>query len=168
MLLAGFFLFLFTTAAEIWSIIQVAHLIGGWPTFWLLVVQGVVGAWIVKLEGIASIQRIGQALSDRAVPGKKLVDGFLIMTAGFLIMLPGFVTTGLGLVLLLPPTRSLVRRFLTNRFTKGTYGRVFITASNGTRYVGRFRATPVQDTTGHETNGHETPQPPGSRPELPR
>ena len=72
MLLAGFFLLLFATIAELWSIIQVAHLIGGWPTFWLLVVQGVVGAWIIKLEGIASIRRslekIVQDMEGHGIP----------------------------------------------------------------------------------------------------
>ena len=171
MLLAGFFLLLFATIAELWSIIQVAHLIGGWPTFWLLVVQGVVGAWIIKLEGIASIRRIGRALSDRAVPGKELVDGFLLMMAGFLIMIPGFISTGFGVLLLLPPTRAVVRSFLSNRFKRGSYGRIFIATSQGTRYVGRFRAQPVQETTGQDTTSRDTTgqehEGPGSRRELP-
>lgn len=161
MLLAGF-LFLAAAVVEIWSIIQVANLIGGWPTFWLLVIQALVGAWIVKLQGVASIRRIGRLLVDREVPGKELVDGFLLMLAGFLIMAPGFVTTVLGLVLLLPPTRTFLRHFLTNRFKSGRYGQMFIAASNGTRYVGRIRATPVQDTTGHESSDRP------DRPELPR
>jgi len=161
MFLVGLFLLLLATVVELYVIVQVAQAIGGWETFGLLVLQGLIGSWIIKIQGIASIQRIGRALDQRSVPGKDLVDGFLLMTAGFLIMIPGFISTGFGLLLLLPPSRALVRRFLSNRFKHGSFGRVFIATSHGTRYVGRFRAQPVQETTGHEEEG------PSSRPELP-
>jgi UPF0716 protein FxsA len=161
MFLVGLFLLLLATAVELYVIAQVAQAIGGWETFGWLVLQGLVGSWIIKVQGIASIRRIGQALDQRSVPGTDLVDGFLLMTAGFLIMIPGFVSTGFGLLLLLPPSRAVVRRFLSNRFKHGSFGRVFIATSHGTRYVGRLRTRPVQDTTGHEQEG------PGTPPELP-
>ena len=83
------------------------------------------------------------------------------MTAGFLIMIPGFISTAFGVLLLLPPSRAVVRSFLSNRLRHGSFGRIFIATSHGTRYVGRLRAQPVQDTTGQEHEG------PDSRPELP-
>jgi len=82
------------------------------------------------------------------------------------IMVPGFISTGFGVLLLLPPTRAVVRSFLSNRFRRGSYGRIFIATTQGTRYVGRFRAQSVQDTTGHDVTGKEH-EGPGSRPELP-
>ena len=108
MLMMGVFLFL-AIVIEIYVIVQVAQAIGGWETFGLLVLQALVGSWIIKIQGIASIRRIGRALDQRSVPGKDLVDGFLLMMAGFLIMIPGFISTGFGVLLLLPPTRAVVR-----------------------------------------------------------
>jgi len=165
MLMMGVLLFL-AIVIEIYVIVQVAQAIGGWETFGLLVVQALVGSWIIKIQGIASIRRIGRALDQRSVPGKDLVDGFLLMMAGFLIMFPGFISTGFGVLLLLPPTRAVVRSFLSNRFKHGSLGQIFIATTQGTRYVGRFRAQSVQDTTGHDVTGKEH-EGPGSRPELP-
>jgi len=161
MFLVGLFLLLLATVVEIYVIVLVAQAIGGWETFGLLVLQGLIGSWIIKIQGVASIRRIGRALDQRSAPGKELVDGFLLMTAGFLIMIPGFISTAFGLLLLLPPSRAVVRSFLTNRLRHGSVGRIFIATSHGTRYVGRLRTRPVQDTTGHEQED------PGSRPELP-
>ena len=39
-----------------------------------------------------------------------MLDGMLIAAAGALIVLPGFVSDVLGLLLLLPPIRALVRQ----------------------------------------------------------
>jgi UPF0716 protein FxsA len=169
MLMMGVFLFL-AIVIEIYVIVQVAQAIGGWETFGLLVLQALVGSWIIKIQGIASIRRIGRALDQRSTPGKELVDGFLLVMAGFLIMVPGFISTAFGVLLLLPPTRGVVRRFLSNRFKRGSYGRIFIATTQGTRYVGRFRARSVQDTTGQDVTGHDVTgqehEGPGSRPEL--
>ena len=62
------------------------------------------------------------------MPSKELVDGFLILTAGVLMVTPGFVTDYSGFLLLLPPTRAIVRRLLIGRFRAGRYGRVFTVA----------------------------------------
>lgn len=50
------------------------------------------------------------------MPAKELVDGGLILFAGALMLTPGFVTDALGVVLLLAPTRMVVRSVLMRRF----------------------------------------------------
>jgi UPF0716 protein FxsA len=49
-----------------------------------------------------------------------VIDGMLLAAAGVLIVLPGFVSDVLGLLLLLPPTRGLVRRRLLRAAERGT------------------------------------------------
>ena len=50
------------------------------------------------------------------MPGRELVDAFLILFGGALMLTPGFLTDVLGMGLLLPPVRALVRRTLARRF----------------------------------------------------
>ena len=42
----------------------------------------------------------------------EVLDGVLIIFGGALLLTPGFVTDILGIVLLIPPTRAIVRTFL--------------------------------------------------------
>jgi UPF0716 protein FxsA len=51
------------------------------------------------------------------VPTDELIDGVLVLTGGILLILPGFISDVVGLVILFPPTRALVRRVLRKRFT---------------------------------------------------
>lgn len=171
-------LFVVGPIAELYVIIQVSHVIGGWQTLGLLVVESLIGAWLMKRQGISALNRIGQAIDHRRVPGKELVDGFLILLAGALMLTPGFITDVFGFLLLLPPTRAVVRRLLIGRFKQGRYGRVFTAVSGpgraaGNRFIGSFRAGDVangrgvQDVHGHDTTSaeHRVPTDP-DRPEL--
>ncbi len=146
---------------ELYVIIQVAQVIGGWETIALLIVESAIGAWLLKRQGLATLARISEALDAGRVPGKELVDGFCILVAGSLMLAPGFLTDIIGYLLLIPPTRAVVRRVLLKRFQAGTYGRFFTMAGSGggARWVGTFRAGGVMDTTGHDA----TPRP---RPEI--
>jgi len=157
MLLVLGLLFVVLPIVEIYFIIQVAHVIGGWETLGLLVVESLLGAWLVKWQGIWVLGRIARALEQGRVPSKELVDGFLILTAGVLMVTPGFVTDLFGFLLLIPPTRALVRRLLIRRFREGRYGRVFtVVGGPSTRFVGSFRAGDVQDVQGFDVYGDDT------------
>ncbi len=168
MLLVLGLLFVVVPIVEIYFIIQVAHIIGGWETIGLLIFESLLGAWLMKRQGIGALNRISQAIEQRRAPGKELVDGFLIMVAGVLMVTPGFVTDVVGFLLLLPPTRALVRRLLVARFKQGRYGSVFTmiggTGRAGTRFVGTFRAGDVQDVEGRAAhdpagrNGSDRPE----------
>lgn len=124
----GFLLLLFgvVTLTEIWLIIQVDSVIGGWQTFGILVLDSAIGAWLVKQQGTSILGRIQSALQRRELPTNPLIDGLLVLIAGALMLTPGFLTDGLGLLLLLPPTRAVVREILKKRFA----GRVTV-ASGG-------------------------------------
>ena len=101
---------------ELYVIIQVAQVIGGWETVALLIVESILGAWLMKRQGRGVLARIQSSLNAGRMPTKELVDGGLILFAGALMLTPGFVTDILGFVLLVPPTRALVRAALMHRF----------------------------------------------------
>ena len=89
---------------ELYVIIQVAQVIGGWETMALLIVESILGAWLMKRQGRGVLARIQTSLDDGRMPTKELVDGGLILFAGALMLTPGFITDILGFVLLVPPT----------------------------------------------------------------
>ncbi len=103
---------------EIIVIIQVGSVIGAWWTVLLLVVDSLVGAWLVRREGARAWRSLQDALRRGAVPGREIADGALILVGGTLMLTPGFVTDVLGIALVLPFTRPLFRGALTQAVTR--------------------------------------------------
>jgi Protein affecting phage T7 exclusion by the F pla smid len=101
--------FIVTPIAEIYLIVQVADVVGGLNTVALLILVSVIGAAMVKREGMGILARAQSELALGRVPGRELVDGLLVLFAGVLMLTPGFATDALGLSLLFPPTRALIR-----------------------------------------------------------
>ena len=102
--------FILVPLAELAVLIAVGDFIGLLPTLVLLLVVSVVGAWLAKREGLAAWRRFQLALADGRVPTVEVADGAMILLAGALLLTPGFLTDVVGILLLLPPTRALVRR----------------------------------------------------------
>ena len=102
--------FILVPLAELAVLIAVGDFIGLLPTLVLLLVVSVVGAWLSKREGLAAWRRFQLALADGRVPTVEVADGAMILLAGALLLTPGFLTDVVGILLLLPPTRALVRR----------------------------------------------------------
>lgn len=148
-----FLLFVVAPVLELYVIIQVGQAIGGWETIALLLITSIVGAWLLKLQGLVTLAKISQAVNEGRTPGKELVDGLLLLIAGALMLAPGFIGDAIAYLLLLPPTRAPIRALLIKRFKAGM-GAAFFAGSGpgGARFVGTFRATgSVFDTTGSAT-----------------
>lgn len=109
-------LFLVVPILELYVIVQVAGGIGVLETIGLLILVSIVGAWLVRREGMGVMRKVQQQLGQGEVPTKQLVDGALILFAGALMLTPGFVTDALGVLLLVPPSRIVVRNVLMRRF----------------------------------------------------
>ena len=106
--------FVLIPLVEIWAILQVGQLVGPWWTIALLVLDSVVGAWLIKREGGRAWQALRQALQGGRMPAKELADGALILIGGTLMLSPGFVLDVAGILLILPFTRPVARRLLTS------------------------------------------------------
>jgi len=111
-------LFLALPIAELFVIIQVGHVLGVLDTLALLVLISVIGAWLVKREGLSVLRRARAQLDGGLVPGRELVDGSLILLAGALMLTPGFITDAVGLLLLLPPVRAGLRAAVRRRLAR--------------------------------------------------
>jgi UPF0716 protein FxsA len=114
--------FIVVPLVEIFVLIQVGQVIGAWPTILLLIVDSIVGGWLVKHEGRRAWAALNTALQSGRMPARELADGALILVGGTLMLTPGFVTDGVGMVLILPLTRPLVRKFLTRYLSRRLAG----------------------------------------------
>ena len=119
-------LFIALPIAEIAVIIKVGSLLGVAETIALLLGISVVGVWLVKREGIGVLRRMREQTNAGRVPGNELVDGVLLLLAGVLLIPPGFITDAAGLLLLLPPVRSGIRRLTRRRLSRRVVRRVEI------------------------------------------
>lgn len=111
-------LFLVVPFVELFVLIQVGQAIGALPTIGLLIVVSVVGAWLVKKEGLGVLRRAQEQMRRGQVPGRELVDGVLILFAGALMLTPGFFTDVFGIALLLPPVRAALRAAAATQLSK--------------------------------------------------
>jgi UPF0716 protein FxsA len=111
-------LFIVVPIAELYVIIQVGEWIGVWPTLLLLLLDAIVGSWLLKHEGRAAWRRFNEALAEKRIPAAEVADGFLVILGAALLIAPGFITDIFGILFLIPPTRALARKVL-YRFTVG-------------------------------------------------
>jgi len=103
---------------ELAVFVQVAHWIGVWEALFLLLAISLLGIWLIKAQGVAVYRKGRTDMAAGKVPGRSMVDGLLIFSAGVLLLVPGFVTAIVGLLLLIPPTRVPVREYLIRRWSR--------------------------------------------------
>ncbi|MGG4456276.1 FxsA family protein [Brevibacillus porteri] len=120
-----FFAILFVVAfgLELWGLITIGSWIGGWNTVVLVILTGILGAWLAKQQGMQVFRMVQHQLARGQMPTDSLIDGVLILIGGILLLLPGFVTDVIGLVFLIPYTRMIIRfllkRWLWNLISSG-------------------------------------------------
>ena len=102
-------LFIVAPLLELYVILQVGDAIGALNTIALLVLASVVGSVLLRIQGRAAWRRFQEAVRSGRPPAREVVDGALIIFGAALLLTPGFLTDILGVLLLLPPTRALVR-----------------------------------------------------------
>jgi len=120
-------LFVVVPIVELYVIIQIGQAIGVLPTIALLILDSILGAALMRSQGRAAWRRFNRALAEGRVPGQEVMDGALVIFGGALLLTPGFLSDFLGLILLLPPTRAIVRTVLLRRFA----GRIAAGAASG-------------------------------------
>ena len=108
-----FVLFIVVPIAELYVIVQVGQAIGVLPTIALLLVDSVLGAWLLRREGARAWRAFQLALEEHRLPAREVADGALVLFGGALLLTPGFLSDLLGLLCLLPPTRAGLRGVLT-------------------------------------------------------
>lgn len=104
-----FFLLILVPIAELYVIVQTSQAIGIGITLLLLIGISIAGAWLLKREGTVTWRLLQESLRQGQVPTKHVTDGALILLGGALLLTPGFITDAVGFLLVLPPTRTVVK-----------------------------------------------------------
>lgn len=105
-------LFIVVPAIELWGLIAVGRVIGGWSTVALVILTGIVGAWLAKQQGLQVFRLVQLQLSRGQMPTETLMDGVLVLIGGLMLLAPGFFSDVFGLILLIPYTRMIIRHLL--------------------------------------------------------
>ncbi|QRM53642.1 FxsA family protein [Sinorhizobium sp. BG8] len=108
-------LFLLLPLGEIACFILVGRQIGVLPTLSLVLLSGVLGILLMRIQGFGALLRLRQAAQEGKLPGREMLDAAMIVVAGLLLLIPGFLTDVLGIALFLPP----VRQWVWKRLLKG-------------------------------------------------
>lgn len=110
-----FALFLAVPLIEIALFVTVGGWLTLWPTLAIVLLTGVLGAGLVRWQGMGVLRDLQRAQQDMSDPLSPLAHGALILLGGFLLILPGFFTDTLGALLMIPPLRRLLIRLVVSR-----------------------------------------------------
>ena len=101
-------LFVGTPLVELYFLIKVGSQIGAFATLFLTIFTAIVGGWMVRAQGFATITRVRGAMDRGEMPAFDMMEGAVLLVCGFLLLLPGFITDIVGFIFLIP----WVRRWL--------------------------------------------------------
>lgn len=110
----GYLILLFTVVpiVELALLIKVGHYLGVLNTVGIIILTGVTGAYLAKMQGLHILRRIQEEVNQGMMPADKLFDGFLILCSGILLLTPGLLTDIAGFMGLIPLTRNLFKQWL--------------------------------------------------------
>ncbi|MGH7833298.1 MAG: FxsA family protein [Candidatus Binatia bacterium] len=118
MLLRLFLLFTVVPLLELYFLIKIGGSIGALNTVLILVATALLGAILIRWEGMRTLKDITETFREGRVPAEQMVDGLFILLAGILLITPGVVTDVAALLLLTPFTRRVLKRRLRNRLER--------------------------------------------------
>ena len=125
------FLFVMVTIAEISLLIKVGGAIGGFNTILFVILTAVLGAYLVRQQGFATITKLQQETQAGRIPALQIAEGVALLFAGAVLLTPGFITDAIGFTLLIPFTRRIVIALLASKFTQNQTGFTYSTHSQG-------------------------------------
>lgn len=105
-----FVLFVVLPVIEMVVLIKVGSLIGVLNTVALVLLTAILGAALLRQQGLATLLRANQRLNSGELPAKEVAEGLILAVGGALLLTPGFVTDAIGFACLLPVTRNLFVR----------------------------------------------------------
>jgi len=127
-----FLLFTVVPLLELYILIKIGGYIGAFPTVGLVVLTALLGFVLARFEGLRKLEQIKRSLSQGIVPAEEMLDGVLIFVGGVLLIIPGVLTDLFALILLIPYTRTIFKRWLRRRFD-----RIIATRNIRLHYYGR-------------------------------
>jgi len=105
-------IFVIVPVTELYILIEVGKKIGSLTTIGIIILTGIIGAYLVKSQGFMILRKIQNDLNEGIMPGDSLIQGAIILAGGILLLTPGFVTDIVGFIFLIPVSRNVVKKYL--------------------------------------------------------
>ena len=105
-------LFVLVPVTELYILIEVGKKIGSLTTIGIIILTGIIGAYLVKGQGFMILKKIQNDLNEGIMPGDSLIQGAIILAGGIFLLTPGFVTDIIGFIFLIPVSRRVVKKYL--------------------------------------------------------
>jgi UPF0716 protein FxsA len=124
---------------EIYLLISIGRLIGAGSTVLVVILTAVLGAWLLRLQGLSTLARVQAATQNGEIPAVELVEGLILLTSGILLLTPGFFTDAIGFACLVPGLRGMAAKALLRHFLKSTDTQVHVRTSHSNIIEGTYR-----------------------------
>jgi UPF0716 protein FxsA len=105
-----FLIFALIPVIELSLLIKIGSIIGTFNTIAIVILTAIIGAYLVKLEGLGIMYRIQQNMQEGIFPAEELINGMMILMAGALLLTPGFFTDVIGFLMVFPVSRRVIKR----------------------------------------------------------
>ena len=102
---------------EIYLFIKIGSYIGAFNTVSLILITAIVGIIYARYEGFNTLRSGISQLIKNEIPVYEIISGAALAFAAFLLILPGFATDLMGLILIFPPTRKLILKNFSKKYT---------------------------------------------------
>ncbi len=109
MLFKLFLLFAVIPVIELAILIEIGSFIGVAPTVIIVILTAIVGAYLVRLEGMGVLSRIQNNMQQGVFPADELISGVMILVSGALLLTPGFFTDIFGFLMVIPISRNFIK-----------------------------------------------------------
>lgn len=123
MLFKLFLAFTIIPVIEIYLLIKLGTFLGALNTVIIVILTGIIGAYLARLEGLHTMIKVRDALNRGEMPAEEMLDALLILVAGIVLLTPGFLTDMAGLLILIPQTRVMFKKWLRKKFDAWTQGK---------------------------------------------
>ncbi|MBU0533320.1 MAG: FxsA family protein [Candidatus Omnitrophica bacterium] len=116
----GYLILLFTLIPiiELALLIEIGKHIGVIYTLTIVIVTGVLGAFLAREQGFKTLQKIETEVNGGIMPGEEIIDGVIILCGGILLLTPGLLTDAVGFLALIPVTRAFIKKELKKKIQK--------------------------------------------------
>ena len=116
MLLITFILIFLMPFLEIFLIIEIGQYFGAMNTIIMILATAILGAVLVRIEGLSTLSRIKTSVQRGELPTIELISGGILIISAVVLLTPGFITDVLGLILMAPSIRRTVASIVALKF----------------------------------------------------
>jgi UPF0716 protein FxsA len=101
---------------ELYLLLEVGSFLGVFPTIIVIISTGVLGVWLFRQQGFATLKRFQDSVARGEVPAYEMIEGPILLIGGALLIAPGFFTDVLGIACLIPATRKAIAKYVIEHY----------------------------------------------------